>query len=1123
MRSACYIASCLIFVVVASWSHADEVLLQLPAAADQELVVAAVDLTAAARWCEISSVDPAGIRGFAVPDGRPVTLQFVPATDFDPVQRLAGTVVLQRPADGRLVRLALNPAATETLDFDGTVRTAAVTVSHDPAKAGGLPSRIEFHQTGKVFDNIVWQDRLYDPDRGVFRLADDRSATVKCVSDGPLCRVVQVAARYVAGDQRSPPSSPSSVYQWFYFRDQPSIYVTATQQQQEALPWREAHFLELHQNGDVFPRFAGSRPEQAGSFTGTQQSYRFDDWAGMFDDRNGVAMGAAGNVLIYDGKGGYGPYLHARGSLAWTPWNEPVRHLDAWLWLGTAADPVAAAGDALHEAPRSSPLVVTVDSVRSKLNELRESASADPVATGWQVALAEQLEAAGRWTEALQIAGGQLPDRCRSLVAGDLNLVLELRDDGIGLLQLYDGATATRLGSDTPLPLFSITLREAATGSDRTVRADQGWKQARIELPAAEGWRLQWQNHASAGLDDLTIRADVKPDRAASALRWTIHVDVPEDRWSVRSVTFPQVAVRRIGDDPQLLFPRAAGEVKRGAWDAAFQYSGTYPTGWTSMQMMAVYDAARRTGLYLAMHDPHAATKDLRVTSRPGLDSVELAFEHPTAQMDVPGNDFELSGQAVWQILRGDWFDAAAIYRRWVLNEAKWAPAVGAEGRTDTPRWMRELPLWALASGPPEAVAQRVEAFADYFQVPVGVHWYNWHQIPFDNDYPHYFPTKAGFAEAVERLQRREIHVMPYINGRLWDTRDHGIEDEQFTRIARPAATKDEAGAPYVETYGSKESDGSPVRLAVMCPTIDVWRTKLDEIVGRLMGDCKVHAVYIDQIAAARPQLCFDRSHGHPTGGGAWWTAAYWDLLSRLNADLPPDRVLTTECNAEAYAHVFDGFLTWHWQYDGQVPVFPAIYGGRIQMFGRAYRGGPSKDLALRMKAGQQLVFGEQIGWIDPGVIHEAENAAFLKQVVQLRWQLRRYFYAGRMARPPRLLSPAPRVTADWQWSGTWPVTTDAVMTGAWTLPEERRAVLLMVNVGDEEFATEIELDLDSCSLPPDGLRLAELPASSSDAPQAIDARFPRPLRLPPRTAIAWELTSSYNGRTQMFRNRTGQ
>ena len=64
----------------------------------------------------------------------------------------------------------------------------------------------------------------------------------------------------------------------------------------------------------------------------------------------------------------------------------------------------------------------------------------------------------------------------------------------------------------------------------------------------------------------------------------------------------------------------------------------------------------------------------------------------------------------------------------------------------------------------------------------------------------------------------------------------------------------------------------------------------------------------------------------------------------------------------------------------------------------RLYSGGETKELALRMKVGQQLVFGEQIGWFKPDVIQDRERADYLKQVVRLRWQLRRYFYAGEMA-----------------------------------------------------------------------------------------------------------------------------
>ncbi len=142
------------------------------------------------------------------------------------------------------------------------------------------------------------------------------------------------------------------------------------------------------------------------------------------------------------------------------------------------------------------------------------------------------------------------------------------------------------------------------------------------------------------------------------------------------------------------------------------------------------------------------------------------------------------------------------------------------------------------------------------------------------------------------------------------------------------------------------------------------------------------------------------------------------------------------------------------------MPAFPAVYGGTIQMFGRAYRGGATRNLALRMKAGQQLVFGEQIGWFDPNQALESQNLPFLRKLIQTRSQFRRYFYAGEMARPPRLTGEVPNVKADWQWSGEWWVTTDAVLTGAWRLPGEDRVLVLFVNVGDQPVKATWACDL---------------------------------------------------------------
>jgi hypothetical protein len=73
----------------------------------------------------------------------------------------------------------------------------------------------------------------------------------------------------------------------------------------------------------------------------------------------------------------------------------------------------------------------------------------------------------------------------------------------------------------------------------------------------------------------------------------------------------------------------------------------------------------------------------------------------------MTGNRFQLCGEAVWQLLRGDWFDASVTYRDWVRREAKWFPKLGPDGRDDTPPWMRGLSVWALGGGTPGEQHQR--------------------------------------------------------------------------------------------------------------------------------------------------------------------------------------------------------------------------------------------------------------------------------------------------------------------------------------------------------------------------------------------------------------------------------
>jgi len=221
--------------------------------------------------------------------------------------------------------------------------------------------------------------------------------------------------------------------------------------------------------------------------------------------------------------------------------------------------------------------------------------------------------------------------------------------------------------------------------------------------------------------------------------------------------------------------------------------------------------------------------------------------------------------------------------------------------------------------------------------------------------------------------------------------------------------------------------------------------------------------------------------------------------------------MITTECNAEPFVKWFDGYLTWHWQFDDQEPVFPAVYSGAVQMFGRAYRGELNdNDLATHMKAAQQLVYGEQIGWFDPAVIDREQNAAFIKQIIALRWHLRRYFYAGRMARPPRPLGDIPKVRANWRWTEEWWVENPALSTGAWRLPEDNRVVFFAVNASDQPITFRALLDLADYGMKGEEFRATHLTVDGSmkinEASANVSRRLDRELTIPAKTAWAWEV-----------------
>jgi hypothetical protein len=213
---------------------------------------------------------------------------------------------------------------------------------------------------------------------------------------------------------------------------------------------------------------------------------------------------------------------------------------------------------------------------------------------------------------------------------------------------------------------------------------------------------VRWSQPADEALAGLSVTATVSPDARASALRWKLRVDNTSTNWGVWRVVFPQVALADLGTNAAVLFPRGPGELQRGVWDRPFSFHGNYPGGDCSMQFMAAYrEGEKPTGLYVAVHDPWGGTKDLAMRSDPATHTVRLSFDHPAPNMGLAGSRLRarrrgrLAAPARRLVRCGDDLQGMGA------AEAKWWPRLARDGRTDTPRWMRDLNAWAMSGGAP--------------------------------------------------------------------------------------------------------------------------------------------------------------------------------------------------------------------------------------------------------------------------------------------------------------------------------------------------------------------------------------------------------------------------------------
>ncbi len=695
-------------------------------------------------------------------------------------------------------------------------------------------------------------------------------------------------------------------------------------------------------------------------------------------------------------------------------------------------------------------------------------------------------------------------DPAKGLVLANRTVRLEFASGGMGLAALVD----LRSGVNHVRPVAGPRLLwEVAFGKGTQIqRITNNYKpcnHAHVET-LANGTRravMEW-NRLRWWLEDgvVTVRVVVELPADSGVAEWRIFVDNSSDYWGLWSVTYPLVDGFPEAGKYDLARPvfGSGGQLLRN-WSGKVE--GRSPSGGWPMQFLSLSQG--RNGVYFASMDGEARAKDFVVES-----GQRLGMVHYPENMGVAGSDYPDYYAVAFGVYEGGWLEAARRYRSWALRQ-KWAQAGKLSGRSEVPDlvkdvglWVRDSWVWNRAEGTPHGQNLPFLEAQKKMGVPMALHWYDWHHMKFDNEYPHFLPAKPGFRERVAELTGQGLLVMPYING---SSADFNIAD--FARFA-PHAITDEAGGYRQHFY----SDAAG-RLLSMCPSQEFWQSTISTLVDRLIGEEGVNGVYVDQVSAMGHELCFNAQHGHPLGGGRYWADGNRDLLRKvrhMSQRKGRQVVITSEGADEVFFDLLDANLTWAEPSDLEIPLMEVVYSGYTLFFGSPCDYAGRSNRFFNWAQGQALIDGRQNGWMTFGLFEPAHvaKAEYFRQCGRYRIAAKKFLTYGQLLGPVEPLKTVPTFSEEgfgWQQKHRGTV---AGAAGRLWRAEDGHLGVFLANYLEEAVAFSYRIDPAEFGLEGGAYVLTELTPEGSTAVARVKGPVERQEALGPRQIKVIEIAA---------------
>ncbi len=478
-------------------------------------------------------------------------------------------------------------------------------------------------------------------------------------------------------------------------------------------------------------------------------------------------------------------------------------------------------------------------------------------------------------------------------------------DQALGLLRIENvnaGYDFFRAASESPR-LWRVDL--TLPGNDQTVLQldNRSARRARVMEQTSDLLHLRWDGIDAGDVRDaLAVDLTVTLDDDGVSV-WSITPVLSTEAYTFGALVFPCVEQVIDPEREKILFP--AGN--NGSRLIAAPLAATYPSFASQLEFFGFFGDRPNAGLYMGIHDGEASIKRFELD-----DKMQLSVLNYAMDISVPGKSRCPAYPVVIAPSTTPW-DCCAQYRDWATQQ-RWTQRGKRSERTDMLPGTEDIALWLNVDEIPSVTVPVVLQEAEEHKLPVVLHWYYWSVHEGDQKYPEFFPPREGFKEGVARMVEAGVFVVPYLNGRLWDTAlpsFDSVRSELSTRVD---------GSALIEDYGSGTT------LGAMCASSPSFGQKIREAIATLADEYGLNGVYLDQVASVEPTMCYNATHGHPLGGGGWWQEAYREMLAPTVKKYSQNLLFLTENGAEPYIDTFDTFLLWCQVYTDDFPSLIAVY-----------------------------------------------------------------------------------------------------------------------------------------------------------------------------------------------------